>query len=628
MKLRSKKSLGESSPPPPPNDDGMTNTSVKGEGENGQESGGNGRDGPSTVLRTGVGVGDGGGTDGVISSTTTNNNSFQFPFFDNDQSIDLSTRSVSFIRETDKSNNGTAKPGFLTPPPTSTSRQSVFETRDPRKSPFESFHSRSIGSSSVDEDAPQKSTTDEETMMMMTAMLSPITKSRDSGEHAIVLSQSTDPIGNEQLSRHGDDDHDGDALNRQQPTTPPPQATRTGTSDASSQFLLPPVVEEGNGTSGDCFDLSSAKKQVGESSSRFIGEIKSAARRRRVEVARSRDSLVAKEKEQLRSIAESNKARLDAEAVAAAAQETSKATSTVGKPRRSDIAGRKHFDSQRFAGFGVPKVEKRPVTTPFSPLLGSRRRKKVAIKSLQQPRASIGIYPGKNEKNETKNTREPTRRATISSTVHPVSNETTNISTCGSTIPFRARPLPSTTGSNGHAGQAGVPKVPKRPVTVPKSPCLGPKHQNRRGTTKKTVSKGLSISIGGTKRDHTYASAYGKAPATTPMSGSFSSSASSELLGLAMLDSPSAFESSVEEGTIRQGIGNQTPTPSRNIAPSNNFPDTKPYVPRSTCRANKRAEYDARRNQNIQRRIHEERKFLQGQIKLIHRELEALKTQL
>ena len=95
-----------------------------------------------------------------------------------------------------------------------------------------------------------------------------------------------------------------------------------------------------------------------------------------------------------------------------------------------------------------------------------------------------------------------------------------------------------------------------------------------------------------------------------------------------MLDSPSAFESSVEEGRTPQGIENQTPPPSRNITPSNNFPDVKPYVPRSTCRANKRAQYDARRNDNIQKRLHEERKVIQGQIKIIHRELATLKTHL
>jgi hypothetical protein len=108
------------------------------------------------------------------------------------------------------------------------------------------------------------------------------------------------------------------------------------------------------------------------------------------------------------------------------------------------------------------------------------------------------------------------------------------------------------------------------------------------------------------------------------LSRSFSSTASSELIGLTVLDSP-PMDKCVPRSTDGFDVENQTPPPSHNIPYGNAATVAKPFVPHSTCRANKRAEYDARRNENIQRRLQEERKFLQGQIKLIHRELAILR---
>lgn len=47
--------------------------------------------------------------------------------------------------------------------------------------------------------------------------------------------------------------------------------------------------------------------------------------------------------------------------------------------------------------------------------------------------------------------------------------------------PFKARPLPATTGDLGHGGQTGVPKVAKRSPTVPSSPLLGNRRRLKEG---------------------------------------------------------------------------------------------------------------------------------------------------
>lgn len=52
--------------------------------------------------------------------------------------------------------------------------------------------------------------------------------------------------------------------------------------------------------------------------------------------------------------------------------------------------------------------------------------------------------------------------------------------------PFKARPLPSSTGDVGAGGQFGVPKVNKRAATVPKSPMLGARRKSMRLTDRQT----------------------------------------------------------------------------------------------------------------------------------------------
>jgi hypothetical protein len=220
-------------------------------------------------------------------------------------------------------------------------------------------------------------------------------------------------------------------------------------------------------------DLSSARKRIDETSNEFIERIRSAAHKRKVAMTRSRDSLAAKEQEQKLSIAES---KLKAEN--ARAQEAEKTRPIKTQRRESELVVlNKQFKArplpvttgEKGTGglVGVPKVESKPTTTPFSPLLGSRRRGNFKTKALEKPKPPSVKKDAEIPKSSRQQAQAVSkRRATL-------------LVTLPSNAPaaFRARPVPASTGLKGHGGQLGVPKVQKRPVTVPSSPSLGPRRR-------------------------------------------------------------------------------------------------------------------------------------------------------
>ena len=134
---------------------------------------------------------------------------------------------------------------------------------------------------------------------------------------------------------------------------------------------------------------------------------------------------------------------------------------TVPKSTRSNMSGRRHNNrrTKRGVGFGrigVPKVEKRPTTTPISPMLGSRRRKlggKMTVQrsstTTKRTAATTNSSPTRNTTGTTQTTRASTKRF------------------------FQARSIPSSAQRRYQAGPMGVPTVAKRARTVPVSPCLG-----------------------------------------------------------------------------------------------------------------------------------------------------------
>jgi hypothetical protein len=371
-------------------------------------------------------------------------------------------------------------------------------------------------------------------------------------------------------------------------------------------------------------DLTSARKRIDESSNEFIERIRSAAHKRKVAMTRSRDSLAAKERGQKLTIAES---KLKAENARVQEAET---TPPIKTQRREPelVESNKQFKARPLPEttgdkgmgglVGVPKVESKPTTTPFSPLLGSRRRGNTKIKALEKPKP-----PSVKKDAETRKSSRPTtqdvnnRRACLPV---PLPSSTP--------APFRARPVPVSTGLKGHGGQVGVPKVPKRPVTVPSSPCLGPRRRASSAGRIRPPSNSSSephpenvdrTNLKCILKDRTSTESIKRNTLSLTSRPSFSKTASpasinSPLVGLHLLErTPLPLK---HAGTKHGG----------SITPRN--AQISAYVPHSTVRAKKRAAFDARNDVITQRKAEEERRQRQIEIRDMHKELRKLRQEL
>jgi len=294
---------------------------------------------------------------------------------------------------------------------------------------------------------------------------------------------------------------------------------------------------------------------------------------------------------------------------------------------------------------GVPKIEKRPNTTPTSPLLGLRRTKggSTTSKLLEKSKRS----PGKGSKvikesagnsgyskkrlsdtveTKTSNYLDKSKGNKEKSSImldvnsmrlKPGRKETS----VGTSTLFKARPIPSSNNMRYHAGQIGIPKVSKRAVTVPISPSLGPKRQSEKfvkqakrsstdnskrksiiKTTSSRWSAGLSVST--------------QIKTSVSPSSVTSSVKSAELLGLNLVDS--RLDSTPEDKNF---IKNEINDDNNNVTPTNSASSILPFEPRSTTRATMRKKYDVRRDENREMKLQEEREELKLRIKMIHREL-------
>ena len=222
-------------------------------------------------------------------------------------------------------------------------------------------------------------------------------------------------------------------------------------------------------------DLTSAKKNLDASSMAFIERLRGAAHRRKLRVARSRDSLAAKEKEHLLSIASANERRqlMASKEAPVNTHAISTQPTAALEPSYKPFKARPVPSTTGHVGnggqIGVPKVEKKPATTPFSPLLGARRPQKEKLPSINSP------------------TRNVPRRSTsrlVSMVAESLTPKKSKSRGHSASMTFKARPAPPTTGFMGQGGQVGVPKVTKRPVTVPESPSLGNRRSSLPTTSK------------------------------------------------------------------------------------------------------------------------------------------------
>lgn len=184
-------------------------------------------------------------------------------------------------------------------------------------------------------------------------------------------------------------------------------------------------------------EIEKMKEELGATSLAFIQRLRGAAFRRKANLARSRDSLAAKERQQREAIAAAKaakeKRRQSEPLPRPSAQPKVKLVNAIFHARPLPAT----TGSKGAGGLsGVPKVDKKPTTVPVSPMLGRRRKSR--------------LVDGDEHVDEAQE--------------HERESDT---------AAFRALPLPKTSGPAGHAGLAGVPKVPKRPTTVPRSPMLG-----------------------------------------------------------------------------------------------------------------------------------------------------------
>ena len=466
----------------------------------------------------------------------------------------------------------------------------------------------------------------------MSVGLSPIAMSRDSDASVISCIRS---LG-EEADADTVDRTNVSQKNEQQKSQK--TITRDDANGARGNNLDPASLETNqiSPVSDHSGDLQSAMKQVGERSSNFIDKIRNAAHKRKVAVTRSRDSLVAKEQEQLRSIAESKTRFISLNEELQTLDEKNEEATKENANRMGNSKPKHSFKNNRssggFSGLGVPKVEKRPTTVPLSPMLGSRRKgggtaARVVENSDRLLRGGSKNGPTAKTLSRKKSSNIITKKVAASihqdmtarnkmrdSVIRSTNSSKLKVGqevSIGSSPLVKARLAPSPTTRQRNAGQIGIPKVSKRAVTVPISPCLGPKRQSR--IMRKHSDEAISDSRRSKVKINASRRTMGLSVLTQSIMMSPSSIKGSPLLGLKLIDSTQGNKST------------STETYSELTPKSSSF---KPFVPRSTTRANVRRDYDILRNENREIRLLEERERLQSQIKAIHRELKILSKDL
>lgn len=382
---------------------------------------------------------------------------------------------------------------------------------------------------------------------------------------------------------------------------PPRSKPQSECTDENS--LAPPLRGEQEGPSASTIsDLSSARKKLGQSSNAFIERIRTAAHRRKMAMTRSRVSLAAKEQQQkLRSRTEDETEA--AEEVTAGVERSKRdrdslwtASTTVTAPFRArplpattGALGSGGLD-------GVPKVDKRPATTPFSPLLGARRGRKTKIKALAAPKPLKKTDDPKPKDSERQR--------------NPLEEKSDEMMR-----PFQAREVPPSVRSAENGGQFGIPKVSKRPITVAMSPLLGARRRTRSADAR-SKTRTLIPQLGSSSEERNsifpakQSSVNSARTTVSNLSHRSPPSTDSSLLGLDLLGMPKLTHEGNEENITPRGA------------------HIKAYEPHSTRRAKKRAEFDTRRKTMFQLRTERQMQEREQDIRTIQRELNRLRYEL
>mmetsp|Transcript_43421 Transcript_43421/g.104926 ORF Transcript_43421/g.104926 Transcript_43421/m.104926 type:complete len:602 (+) Transcript_43421:16-1821(+) len=555
----------------------------------------------------------------LLLCTPNTNKKVKFPFFDLPENVGSASRNYELQGRSARD----AESGLFTPPPTG--QTAGFEAAG-FSTPIDSNWESEISPISRNRDSSGQ------TLDVPSGEFRMTTPQHNQGEDIenidSMLTELKDIIHQSQKKqkerrqssssrrRSADEDFLVDALTRQQrsgdsegPLSPPFEPSGDAT---SPQRIRPPTESLAPSSAGITFndDVSSATKKVNESSNSFIRRMRDVAHKRKLSMTRSRDNLKATQRGKMQPYDEdadadadtdtNDHADVDGNVEDERVVDTTTESQIVPKPRKStsnqdlnSSATDYHFKarplpettgSKGVGGLnGVPRVAKRPLTTPFSPLLGARRPEKVSVKALESPKKTKPIPKKK----------ESAKRVSIAECHTPPPPRPENPTESA----FKARPMPSFVGRKGQGGLTGVPKVQKRPLTVPKSPMLGVRRSS-------SVNEKKSQVWGGKKA----------AEETSLLSGSSVVSRGSDLRGLVVLGSP---QNTLNERDV-ENDENQRPRTHHNMG----------FQLQSTARAKERADYNERRDENMKIKKEQDMKSRQREVRKMEKELIALRTNL
>jgi len=325
-------------------------------------------------------------------------------------------------------------------------------------------------------------------------------------------------------------------------------------------------------------EIQRTREQLGATSQAFIEHLRGAALKRKMDLARSRESLARKERQQRLMVAQETLDRERREAMAALHQSSAAVNGRQEMDSGFSFKARPLPSASGFKGnggvMGVPKVDKRPPTVPVSPQLGAKRS--VACKpTLHRNAGGTSGVPKVDKRPQTV----PVSPQLGNKRQQNVANSQSQGKSNRKSM-FQARPIPRWISRMSHAGQSGVPKVTKRVTTVPQSPLLG----SRRPEEDRPKVKALT-----------------------------SSSDSRELNGLGM------YELGMLD--LEDKAENRTPQ-------KRNCDNGDAFIPRSTARAQERASFEINRARNELKRREEARRRLSDQIREVKREMEVIRLQL
>jgi hypothetical protein len=380
------------------------------------------------------------------------------------------------------------------------------------------------------------------------------------------------------------------------------EETNDATNNRSQQNLSCTEQQQHHYHHPDDWFQQARQDELRVTSQAFIERLRGAAFRRKLNLTRSRDSLVAKERHQRETIAAAALLKMSHQnhQHESSVSENTSSSSTSFRARPVPANNKTNVVIHKAGAAGLPwNGKKKEPTIPVSPSLGTARRRPVAAVNA----ASIMM-----------GSKQPGGR-------------TSSLMAAA----FKARSVPKTNGATGdmHGGLAGVPKVPKRPVTVPCSPLLGARrprqaaHQRRRHSVVTTTSSSSRTSHDTEDQQQQKQQQEQHRPTPPPplasdtyrrhsASNSCSSQTSSNLLGVDFLSPDFVVQTDLAVGGAAASASSITPR-------TCSF--AQAYIPHSTIRAKKRAEFDARRKENEERRWHQERLEREEKVKLLHQEL-------